>query len=211
MKTRHKHPSYGMISIARVNSNGTILFGSRIKHNDFIKLEICSAERERNEYSEHFFPKKTLVSVFLSSAQFSHMLTKSNTPGVPCTIEYTREDGHIDREKFLKSLRVELEEDTNEAFEKLKKRSHKLADIIQNEFKGPINKTKREEIKDLVIQIENDINSNLEFLLTQQIEKLEEVGAEIVSEAEARISSLVHEAGVKSLQNQKLIRRKNVE
>lgn len=196
---KENHPSYGMISVSKVNSNGTVLFGSRIKHEHYIKLEIYTAEKQKNEYSEYYFPRDLLISIDLSSVQFANLLVESNTVGVPCTLDFVVDQGRIDREEDLKPIKKELEEDVKINIEKLKEKTRKLSKIIQHDFKGQIKKAKKEEIRDLVIQIENGINSNLDFLFSQHIKKLESVGSEIISEAEARISSMVQSTGIKTL------------
>jgi HAMP domain-containing protein len=201
-KTKEKHPAYGMISISRVQSTGTILFGSRIKHNDYIQLSIHSAEKSRDAYSEHYFPRNTLISVNLSAAQFANMLVKSNTSGVPCTIEYIKDEGRITPLQKLDSLKTEIENDTTEQLQKIQSAAKQLSEI---DFKGVINKTKKEEIKNLISRINNGINSNLDFLFERQVSKLEKVGSEIIAEAEARITSLVHETGVNALKKQNLL------
>jgi hypothetical protein len=201
-RTKEKHPAYGMISISRVRSNGTILFGSRIKHNDYIRLDIHSAEKSRDAYSEHYFPRNTLISVNLSAAQFANMLVKSNTSGVPCTIEYIKDEGRITPLQKLDSLKTEIENDTTQELKKIQSAVKQLSQI---DFKGVINKAKKDEIKSLINQLNNGINSNLDFLFEQQISKLEKVGSEIISEAEARITSLVHETGVNALKKQNLL------
>jgi predicted transcriptional regulator len=204
-KTKEKHPAYGMINIARVLSSGTVLFGSRIKHNNYIRLEINTAEKTRDAYSEYYFPKKTVVSVQLSAAQFANMLVKSNTSGVPCTIEYTEKDGRIESLQKLDSLKTEIKNDTTKELQKIQSLTKQLSDIVTTDFKGVINKAKKDEIRDLVIQINNGINSNLDFLFERQVSKLEKVGSEIIAEAEARITSLVHETGVNALKKQNLL------
>jgi hypothetical protein len=209
MRKKYEHPSYGMVNITQVQSTGTVLFGSRIKHDSFIKLDIQTAVQEKDEYSEHFFPRKTIVSISLSAAQFANMLVRSNTSGVPCTIDYTKEDGYIEKPKDTKPLKVEFEQDTYESLQKLKGLTKKLSSILRNDFKGQIKKDKKEEIRTLAIQIESGINSNIDFLFQKQVEKLEQVGSEIISEAEARINSLVYDTGIKTLKKQNLIGNKN--
>ncbi len=207
MKTKEENPAFGMINISRVQSSGTILFGSRIKHSDYIQLEIHSAEKERDAYAEYYHPKKSLIVVSLSAAQFANMLIKSNTTGVPCTLNYTSEEGYIESLKTVESVKTEIEKDTRENLDELKTLTKKLSHIIKNDFKGQINKDKKEEIRTLAIQIENGLNSNLDFLYSRQVSKLEKVGVEIIAEAEAKISSLIMETGIETLkQNQKLIK-----
>jgi hypothetical protein len=206
-KERQRHPSFGMISISRVQSNGTVIFGSRILNNNYIQLEISTAEKERDAYSEFYFPKETLVTVKISPSQFANMLVHSNTSGVPCTIEYTSEQGRIEQQKEPSSVRKEMMEDTKKVMGSLKEKTKALSEIVKNDLKGQIKKAKKDEIRDLVIQIENAVNSNLDFLLKKQIQRMEEVGAEIVTEAEARIEQIIQNKGLSSLQKQKLIRR----
>jgi hypothetical protein len=88
---------------------------------------------------------------------------------------------------------------------KIQSLTKQLSDIVNNDFKGQLKKAKKDEIRNLVIQINNRINSNLDFLFERQVSKLEKVGSEIIAEAEARITSLVHETGVNALKKQNLL------
>jgi hypothetical protein len=95
---KYEHPSYGKVSISRVNSTGTNLFGSSVKHHTFFHLEIKTASKHKDEYHESVLSEDMIIRVALSGKQFIDMLTLTNTDGVPCTLEY-----YFGKEGFVKA------------------------------------------------------------------------------------------------------------
>lgn len=197
-----EHPSYGMISLSNVSvGRGIQLFGSGIKHGHFIELKIEHADRTRDKYRDHYFGKKQIISVFLSPAQFTGMLTRTNTPGVPCTINYLEHEGPIESAPEH-NVKTELFDDLKKKFEELSKRVNALKNEIDDDLKGPVKKANKEKIKFNVMKIHQDISSNLHFLLKCQTEKLEQVGNQIVAEAESAIESMIKQTGLEHLKSQ---------
>ena len=95
---RAKHPSYGQLSITRVNSSHhQTLYGSPIKHDSFISMRLHESEVYRENGVERHHAGTCLVEVNMSEAQFAQLITTLNIGGgTPVTI--SRIDGkNIDR------------------------------------------------------------------------------------------------------------------
>ena len=197
-----EHPSFGMISISHVGSSkAQRLFGSGIKHSNFVEIKISTADQEEDSYGRRYFQRKKLVSVYLSAAQFTGLLTRTNTDGIPCTINYTKDEGRIEGPSD-KHIREKMLTDIKKEYGELASTVKSLKDEIDEDLKGQVSADKKEKIKSNVNKIYQDVASNLKFLMEQQIKTLEDVGTEIQAEAESSINSMIRSLGIDALQEQ---------
>ena len=60
------------------------------------------------------------------------------------------------------------------------------------------------------MKIHQDIDSNLVYLMKCQTEKMEDIGTEIIADAEATVNTIIRQAGLESIQeeNKRLKNRK---
>ncbi len=198
---RDEHPSYGMVHLSNVSCSGKgmPLFGSSIRHDSFVELQIGRADRTRDKYTDHYYEHTPLISIHLSPSQFTSLLTRTNTSGVPCTINFLKEEGYIEQAPHH-SVQKELFNDVKEKYTEIFKTVHSLKNSVATSFKsGPVNKSQKDEISFLVTKLHNDLSSNLDFLMKCHIEKLEKIGTEMVAEAEAKVSNLLKEIGLNQL------------
>ena len=89
LNEKQEHESYGMIGISHTTCNHRFpLFGSSIKHDRLITLEIKHAEVERSLYSDRYYGQaRPIIKINMSPAQFAQFITTPNVgDGVPCTI-----------------------------------------------------------------------------------------------------------------------------
>ena len=189
MKEETVHPAQGIISLTKCTCNGEVLFGSKIQHENFLKLEISAAEIVKDNYSVHYFPRKHFISVKMSASQFANLLISTNTIGVPCTVDSVN-GKYVEKLPKLEPIKVEIEKETNAEIKEIQKKATELYTLIAS-LKGTVTKNQKEELRNLSVQIHNGINSNLDFLFDTHVKKLEKVGSEIVAEAEARIESML--------------------
>jgi hypothetical protein len=197
---RDKHPGYGMLSLSRVTGKFD-LFGSKINHDTCIMLQLRKAEKESDEYVDHYFPKETIAEVFLSAAQFTNLLTSFNTSGVPCTIRYTDKEGMIENIPETPSLKNELNGGVTSFLSDLKKKVHELQLAVDNIKKGTVRKAQKERIYGATLQVSNTILSNLQFLEKCQMEKIEHSVTEAAAEAEALITNVIRSAGIEAIKD----------
>jgi hypothetical protein len=182
MKKTNNHPAYGMISISRQNSRSMSLFGSKVQHSNYLTIEISTAEEIYDAYSTYTVPVDSLIKVRLSPAQFADLLISANTRGVPCTIE--RRGGRLQEEiPKPEPVHVEIERDTREELDDLRRKAKELYEMMK--VSNPL-KVIRAKVTELANEINNGLNSNLDYLFETHVKKLEKVGADIMREAEAR-------------------------
>jgi len=200
---KDSHPSYGMASISHISTGGPgiQLFGSGIKHNHFIQLSIKHAVRYRDKYGEHYFGEDQITQVYLSAAQFTGLMTRSNTPGVPCTINFIQNEGHIENAPEH-NIKTELYDDLKDKYKELAEKIKTLQNEIEEDLKGSVKAATKKKIRFAVNQIHNDVSSNMAYLLKCQTERLEEVGTQIIAEAESAMNSMIRNAGLEKLKDQ---------
>lgn len=85
-RTRYSHPAYGVVRVSRQTGHRT-LFGSALKHQHYVALEISAAVLDRHLSNNWIHPRGTLIEVHLSEAQWASMISSvGNGSGTQCTI-----------------------------------------------------------------------------------------------------------------------------
>ena len=199
-KTTTKHPSFGMISYGRHSHGiGSTLFGSSIKTDTTMCIEITHADITRDLSHDWYMPRGIIARVYLTPNQFAEFLTNGNTTGVPCTIDYTEKDGSIEpmelegkRQLFEK----EFEEDLAGIRKDAKEFKNKVDSIMK---KQNILKADKEELMGLAFKIEQDIRANLPFVQTSFNKSMDKTVTEAKAEFEAAIEHKVYTLGLQEL------------
>ena len=93
-KIPESHESYGVIQISRVScSPHTNLFGSSVRHGNFVSLKICEGRKTRDFQADRYHDGERLVEVSMSATQFANAITSLNMGcGTPVTIDYVKGD-----------------------------------------------------------------------------------------------------------------------
>jgi hypothetical protein len=195
-----EHPSYGMVSLHRIQSTGTVLFGSSVEHNHFVNLSITRASLNRHLHREWYHPRETLIEVNLSAVQLAEMLTNINTSGVPCTISRCIEGDLVSVPEPDNVSRQE------QYVEEFKERTGRVAKLL-DEALGQANamaempratKGDRLRMVKLMESVQQEIKSNLPFLLQSFNEKVEEVVRDAKGEIKAHVDQVVQAAGLEA-------------
>lgn len=189
---KNVHPSYGMITVSRVNVSPPIsLFGSSIKHGNMIRLEISHGKYERGINHDYYYKKGRICEVDLSMVQFAEIMTSiGNGDGIPCTIRFTERDGYMPHieyvnkvEQYKSEFRNQLsdvEKSVDEAYSAMKE----LFDT-----KKTFNKADKEKILNLLNRAKMDIGCNAEYVLDSFGEQMEKTVKEARGEIEAFMQS----------------------
>lgn len=200
-----KHPSYGMVSLGQTHfggtGGGTTLFGSGVKHGTAISLKINYAERHRSAYHDSYFSKNRIIEIYVSASQFTTLLTKMNTTGVPCTLNWTAQDGHIESPPEH-NVKQEMQTELKAKYADLAARVQSLEVVVQTALKGPVKATDKVKILNSVHKISQDVSGNMAFLQKCHTKTLEGIGSEIIAEAEAQLSGMITAVGLEHLQGQ---------
>lgn len=124
----YKHPSYGQISLSESCGGLRSLYGSSIKHQNTIRMEIHHSKHDRDLNNDWYHKTDPIIKIELSPTQFTELIiNKRNYGGVPCTIMYTENDGDIQRPE----LKSKVEEFENEFEESMKEISQLIVKYKQ--------------------------------------------------------------------------------
>jgi len=201
--TKETHESYGLVGISRRTGNPGPLFGSSIRHHNYIALTIKRAEKNRDLHRNWYFGREELIEIEMSNTQFAELITTMNVgDGVPCTIR------HIGRQRMEDPPGVEQRQIFEDEFkDDIQKVGKKIESAIQKaeeiyNRKGNINKSDRNQVVSLLRSIAQDINSNMPFVHSQFNEAMDKTVAEAKGEIEAFVTNKITSLGIAALKNQ---------
>jgi len=189
---REEHPSYGMIGFSRVTGNPGRLFGSPLRsHESFVTLRISHGQRIHElGYDRFYGPMRgEIIEVILSAGQFSELLTTMNIgSGVPCTIRYIDgkeipkppEETELEVEKVRKGFKKDLKD----IVAQIKKDRAALEELLG---KKTLSKADKDTIAWMVAKVEQHVEANMPFMLSQ----FEEASEKVVKHAKAEIDSFI--------------------
>ena len=191
-----KHESYGAIRLNNVSmpGQGADLFGSSIKHENVLSITVYEASMFRKYAESNILLEKELMTVQLSSAQFTQFITSPNlAQGVPCTI--IRFNGEGRESCPPSSVRQTLEEEMAKEVDKIMDTSLSLLQEVEEicEQKTPLKKSQQNELLQKLQKMHYDIKHNLPFLKSQVDRTLEESVASAKAEVEAFLATKMRE------------------
>lgn len=88
-RTDYDHDAFGAISVYKTNSGkGVPLFGSALKHDQFVSIELSRAILIRDYNEDRHFSTDTITRFAMSEAQWARFVSSvGNGDGVPVTLE----------------------------------------------------------------------------------------------------------------------------
>ena len=198
---RYEHPSYGQIRIARQSGGNNVLYGSRLKHNHVISIEINRSVMDRYLYHDTHFQdgRLPLIEVHMSHVQFAEMLTNMNTQGIPCTIHSFNGD-HLDAPDQIENLVEAFEEDLDDNMQEIRDLVEK-AQLKTNEMmKGKtVKKCDLDEIRNLFHHLSMGVSGNLHFMRESFVKSMEDGVQRAKAEFDAHVLHVAQETGIKAL------------
>jgi hypothetical protein len=198
-----EHPSYGNVTISRISGGtGAIrLFGSPLAtHYGTIRLTIGGATWRHGLHHDSYYGsvRGEHVEIEMSAAQFADMITSLNIGGgTPCTIrhlagvqipnppDYATEAEHI-RDNFEGSL------------DKYKAKARTYRKRIE-ELTSKLATKAREEIRIALDVIEDQLSSNVPFVVKQFQEATTRITSAAKAEVDAFVTGVVRAAGLDAI------------
>ncbi len=204
---KEKHPSYGMVSFSRVQSNqGESLFGSSIKHRNMVRMRVKTAYKKRDLNTDWYSGDQLLLEVDMSQNQFAELITSMNCgDGVPATLRFTTLAGVIEEcpeVKVRQRLEDEFKNKTISLMEKFSGMAREIQETVNK--KGTILKKDKESISSLLEHMKTELNSNIPFVQKQFNEATDKVVADAKGEIDATMTTLIHNLGVAALNEGKV-------
>ena len=200
---RQKDKSWGMVGFYRIHGSGRELFGSDVSNHDSIRLSIKHAVKHRDLGRDWNMGDDLICEVELSALQFAELLTNMNVgDGVPCTIRFTREDGHVEyrpERSKLEIIQAERGAEIDEASSYLQEAISELSALIDNK---KIPKTVGSELlHKLKVATSNLEGSNYNFYRKQALTEIDHMVVEAKSQISEHINHKIYSVGLEHLLN----------
>ena len=199
----YNHESFAQMSIGRrTNSHGVNLYGSSIKHDRTIVIQISPSELIRKLNKDRYYQKRLPhIEVEMSYNQFAELLTSFDIHGgVPVTLkklhgEYIEKCPYFNkREEFESELKDDLKDFTDTILNLIKNVSS-----LFNRKKNTYNKSEKKIVLDELNKLERIISSNLPFVYEQFNRQIDKTVADAKNDIEGYITSKIIETGIESL------------
>lgn len=201
---REDHPSYGMIGFYRTAGNPGRLFGSPLKsHEHYVTLRISKGTRIHSLGYDRFHGglRGEIIEVMMSAGQFSELLTTMNVgSGVPCTIQYLLgekvpsppDEAELEVEKVRKGFKKDMQN----VVAQIKEDKKELAALLE---KKTLTKADKEKIMWMLGRVEQHVESNAPFMVSQFEEAAEKVVKHSKAEIDAFITHNVMAEGLRAI------------
>jgi len=175
-----EHPAWGYIGASRVSSSppGAVLFDSDIRHQHYVVVTLSSAVRERKLLRDWLRPRKQIIEVAMSEAQWASFVSSMNSQGVPCTIQWTQGDGHVPGMEYEPRLQESMDEVRNAA--------ERAAQTVRKAFDAYADHKTKGNLDSLRFAIQN-MPANIKFAG----DSLNEHAENVVQKARADIEAMV--------------------
>jgi hypothetical protein len=186
-----RHPAWALIGASRVSSSppGAVLFDSEIRHQHYVSVKLSRVSRRRNLNRDWLHGEKQIIEVAMSEAQWASFVSSMNTSGVPCTIEYTQEDGIVPGMPYEPRLQESMDEVRNAADEAIAE--------VAKAFAAYEEKKNAANLRNLKFAIAN-MPSNMSFAASSLTEHAENTVQRARADIEAMVTATAERLGLES-------------
>ncbi len=199
---RTEHESFGIAGFSRstTSGDGVSLFGSSIKHGNTITFTVRQGEVDRHLEQDwyHSAARLPIVEIEMSQAQFAEMITSMNMgDGIPVTLRYVNGKKMEDCPHESK-----IAQHSNEFKQRMKEFSTRVnayGKDLYAKIEKRLPKKEQDEVKNIVDQIVQEVESNIPFYEKQFVRQMEKTQTEAKAEIEAFVNNKIHSTGLKSL------------
>lgn len=190
-ETVERHPAYALIRASRVSGTGR-LAGSDFIHHHYMTIEISEAQIDRHLHNDWWHPRRELIQVALSEAQWATFVSSPNAGvGVPCTLE-RRESGAVPRLPAPKARTAQFSAELDQKLAGVRERVARLKKLVEE---GGGKKAMRDELRQLAMALD----SNLDFVASQFGEHMEATVEKAKVEIHAYMNAAVQAAGLHAM------------
>ena len=92
--SRFTHPAFGMARISNPSGGDGVFFGSEVRAQHFVSLEITEADMVRDLARSWYFPRGELIRIDMTQVQWAELVASGGRSGVPVTIRWVRGEGY---------------------------------------------------------------------------------------------------------------------
>ena len=189
------HPAFGVAIVTRSSGSPRTLFQSDLQHNESIRLSICHAQRSRNLIRDWVFPRREVVEVEMSLAQWGSLVSSIGIgSGVPVTIR------SIDQKQVpglpYQPRIAEAVAETKDTVRRLMEGARRTFDALKVGFEGKVGIKEMRRLMDSHESSLTNTESNAGFAIKQVTEATEQVVSQGKSDIEAHILAAAQLTGL---------------
>ncbi len=189
------HPAFGVITVTRASGTPRTLFQSDLQHNETIVLSVRRAQRSRNLIRDLIFPRREIVEVEMSLAQWGSVVSSIGIgSGVPVTIRSV--DQVLQPGLPYQPRIAEAVAETKQTVQRLMEGARQTFDVLKSAIEG---KKGIREVRDALFHHESSLRnteSNAGFAIKQVTEATETVVAQAKSDIESHILNAQMQTGL---------------
>jgi len=177
------------------------LYGSDLKHNTVIKMELKSSTKRRGLNHDWYFGNKTITEVTMSQNQFSELITSMNMgDGVPVTLNFTQQDGRIESPTFdskIETHEEEFKDMTKRVGAELEDLKATMEELLSGS--GTVKKDDREAMLKKVQRVAQDLTANMPYVENCFKESMDKTVVDAKNTIESWYQHRVTTEGLKAL------------
>jgi hypothetical protein len=199
---RQTHPTFGMVGFHRQTGGNLNLFGSSLRHNNYIAMTVKTASKRRGLHQDWIHGVDTIVELILSPNQFADLLTTMNVgDGVPCTLSFLPGVGDLGACPEVQPRQIferEFEADVRKVMTDAREIVREVSALF--DAKANITKSDRASIIEKLRMLMQHIESNMPFVQSQFNESMDKTVTEARAEVEAFVSNKIASLGIQALE-----------
>lgn len=198
-----EHPSYGVLRISRTNGGGGALrlFGSPLAtHYGTIRLTVSKATWIHGLHHDRYHGSMAneFIEIEMSAAQFADAITSLNMgSGTPCTVRYVNGERVPDPPDYATEAE-HIRDNFKNSLDKYKEKAHTYRKKIE-ELTGKLSQKAKDEIKIALDVMEQQLSSNVPFVVKQFQEATTRITTAAKAEVDAFVTGVVRAAGLQSI------------
>lgn len=198
-----EHPSYGLVHISRITggSGATRLFGSPLaNHYGTIRLSIGPAKWCHGLHRDNYYGglRGEHIEIEMSAAQFADMITSLNMGGgTPCTIRRLAEAQIADPPNYATEAE-HIRDNFEGSLDKYRAKARTYRKKIE-ELTSKLSAKARDEIRIALNVIEDQLSSNVPFVVQQFQEATTKITSAAKAEVDAFVTGVVRTAGLEAI------------
>lgn len=193
---REEHPAFGLVSVSRGQGTPRALFQSDLMHSETITLSIHRAERGRSLMHDWTHPRKELIEVEMSLAQWGAVVSSIGIgSGVPVTIRRTESEVYVDDLPYEPRIAAVVGE-AKASVGKLVERIREKYGVLREAFDGKQGIRAQRAALDSLGNTLSQVEGNAEFAVKSVTRAAEQVTAQAKSDIEAHILSAAQITGL---------------
>ena len=202
MDTPQTHPAFGQVTVHITHGAGQRCYGSDLEHHNTVRIQVKESRYERGLSNDNYHSGKTVMEVMFTTLQWAEFLTSiGNGSGTPCTIKYRADLGRTPdlpdlREPHHQVFRSEAKESIDRALASAREADELLSRLMGA---GSVKKADLKEVQARLRKAQQDLSSNLPFVMEQFEEATERVVNDAKHEITAHFSRVTQDYGLRAL------------